>query len=177
MVTPRHSCKRQLGGIAVLTCRMVLGWHGRYLRGWFTVDLLATIPFEEVIPIDNVSVVSLLKVPRLLRVGRLMKKFNKFAAANGACRGTTALLAVLCCARRCARLTMLHLARYVPRCPCSPSLSHRELVDWFPSSRALVGVRLLLCGQSVVGGCDVGWRAVATRVRTRVGRGQVHHVR
>ena len=73
----------------------------RYLTGWFTVDLLATIPFEEIIPIDNVSIVSLLKVPRLLRVGRLMKKFQKFAAANGALRNVSCEFTAAALTRSC----------------------------------------------------------------------------
>lgn len=68
-------------------------WH--YLRTWFTIDILASFPFEWIayaivqqsplacVESDSVSqsvqAASLFKVARLLRLGRLLKMFEKLA--------------------------------------------------------------------------------------------------
>ena len=52
-----------------------------YLKFWFPIDLISTIPFE-IFAGDNANAIGILKLPRLLRLGRLAKKFEKLAAAK-----------------------------------------------------------------------------------------------
>jgi Ni/Fe-hydrogenase subunit HybB-like protein len=50
-----------------------------YLKLWFWIDILATMPFEIVLGIigesenDHVKLFALLKTPRLIRIGRILK--------------------------------------------------------------------------------------------------------
>ena len=53
-----------------------------YVRGFFFVDLISSIPFDKFIPGGNVGAVSILKCIRLLRLGRLMKKLDQMENAN-----------------------------------------------------------------------------------------------
>ena len=52
----------------------------RYLRGWFALDLSATLPFEALSP--GASWTGALKLPRLFRLSKLMKKLETMRAAN-----------------------------------------------------------------------------------------------
>ncbi|CAG9460829.1 unnamed protein product [Pedinophyceae sp. YPF-701] len=61
---------------------------GHYLSTWFSVDLLASIPFElfaQIIGLNvssNVTLLAFLKTPRLLRLGRLLRFFERMRNAN-----------------------------------------------------------------------------------------------
>ena len=70
-------------GVEVMNSVMI---RKRYMRTWFTIDVISIIPFELLaLLLDRVNgriFFSLLKVPRLLRLGRLMKQFDKFSNAN-----------------------------------------------------------------------------------------------
>lgn len=67
-------------GIVVTSHKMIAR---RYVKGWFTLDLFATIPFEWFFHEGGVETyTALLKGPRLLRLGRFMKKLDKLYSAN-----------------------------------------------------------------------------------------------
>mmetsp|Transcript_1329 Transcript_1329/g.4469 ORF Transcript_1329/g.4469 Transcript_1329/m.4469 type:complete len:762 (-) Transcript_1329:111-2396(-) len=58
-----------------------------YMKTWFWIDLLATIPFESIGSLftsntSQAGALGLLKSIRLFRLGRLLKKLDKLAAAN-----------------------------------------------------------------------------------------------
>jgi len=56
-----------------------------YLKSWFPIDLVASVPFDWFIPKGgaNLSAVSIVKCTRLLRLGRLMRKLDQLNSANG----------------------------------------------------------------------------------------------
>lgn len=61
----------------------------RYMKGWFVIDFLATVPFELFVPrssagdgISITQVLSALKCIRLLRLGRLLKMLNRISAGK-----------------------------------------------------------------------------------------------
>lgn len=57
----------------------------KYLRGWFSLDVIAAIPFEAIVlftDMKSVTALNLLKAPRLLRVTRVGKFLNKSSGAN-----------------------------------------------------------------------------------------------
>lgn len=57
----------------------------KYLRGWFSLDVIAAIPFEAIVlftDMKSVTALNLLKAPRLLRVTRVGKLLNKSSGAN-----------------------------------------------------------------------------------------------
>ena len=51
-----------------------------YARGWFFLDLVASLPIDWFLP--NSAGIGVAKIPRLLRLFRLMKKFDKLASAR-----------------------------------------------------------------------------------------------
>jgi hypothetical protein len=53
-----------------------------YLRSWFSVDLLASIPFDRLALTEEIGVLALAKMPRLLRLSRLLKKLDMFTTAR-----------------------------------------------------------------------------------------------
>lgn len=63
--------------------------HQRYLRSWFLVDLLASLPFDAVAAVLNVDTgkaefrwIPALKVYRVIRFGRVIKFLNHFKFAS-----------------------------------------------------------------------------------------------
>ena len=54
----------------------------RYLRSWFAVDLVASIPFDRLALTSQVGVLALAKLPRLLRLSRLLKKLDMLTTAR-----------------------------------------------------------------------------------------------
>ncbi|KAG2450742.1 hypothetical protein HYH02_004579 [Chlamydomonas schloesseri] len=62
---------------------------GHYIRTWFFVDLVASIPFDIIVlwfvkDISNEGLIALglLRTPRLLRLGRLLRYFDRMKGAN-----------------------------------------------------------------------------------------------
>mmetsp|Transcript_24891 Transcript_24891/g.69399 ORF Transcript_24891/g.69399 Transcript_24891/m.69399 type:complete len:684 (+) Transcript_24891:286-2337(+) len=61
---------------------------GNYLKSWFSIDVLASIPFEWVAlglginVSEQVTLLAFLKTPRLLRLGRLLRFFERMKNAN-----------------------------------------------------------------------------------------------
>eukprot|EP00873_Tetraselmis_striata_P036314 jgi/Tetstr1/456578/TSEL_043296.t1 len=59
-----------------------------YLKSWFAIDVLASIPFEYVALMlginvsEQVTLLAFLKTPRLLRLGRLLRFFERMKNAN-----------------------------------------------------------------------------------------------
>lgn len=57
--------------------------RNRYVRSWFVIDLVASIPIERLSGGGGqTSAVALAKMPRLLRLSRLLKKLDKFTSAR-----------------------------------------------------------------------------------------------
>ena len=56
-------------------------WH--YIRSWFLIDLVASIPFEKIAGgAQGTTALALAKMPRLLRLSRLLKKLDMFTSAR-----------------------------------------------------------------------------------------------
>jgi hypothetical protein len=61
---------------------------GNYLKTWFAIDLLASIPFEYVAVMlgidvsERITLLAFLKTPRLLRLGRVLRFFERMKNAN-----------------------------------------------------------------------------------------------
>ncbi|KAK9824343.1 hypothetical protein WJX72_009567 [[Myrmecia] bisecta] len=58
-----------------------------YLKTWFLMDLMASLPFELLAPLfsesdGHLKLLAFLKTPRLLRLGRLMRIFERMRNAN-----------------------------------------------------------------------------------------------
>lgn len=60
----------------------------RYLKGWFLIDVFATLPFDAIASIydidagSNIKLFSLLKCPRLLRLSKILKFLENMKGAN-----------------------------------------------------------------------------------------------
>ena len=63
-------------------CRDPAKIRRKYLRSWFLIDLLASIPFEYFGGNDQTLVLSMAKSPRLLRLSRLLKKLDMLTSAR-----------------------------------------------------------------------------------------------
>eukprot|EP00198_Chlamydomonas_reinhardtii_P002372 XP_001691708.1 predicted protein [Chlamydomonas reinhardtii] len=62
---------------------------GHYIRTWFFVDLVASIPFDVIVlwfvkdmSSEGLIALGLLRTPRLLRLGRLLRYFDRMKGAN-----------------------------------------------------------------------------------------------
>ncbi len=62
--------------------------RNKYLKGWFYIDVVASLPLEFIIlffpyaSVEQLQMLALLKMPRLLRIGRILKFLENMPYAN-----------------------------------------------------------------------------------------------